>query len=290
MLRLATLALAALLVVPTLAAARVGVTSVAAGTPLGQPPQQAERVLQVGVDVFAEERITTGAHDRTHLLFLDGTSLTVGPEAQVTIDRFVYDSDRRLGELAVTASRGLLRIVGGAVSKQGVISVTTPSAHIGIRGGIAVIDVDRDGTTRADFLYGISMTVATDLGTEIANQAGQRFQVRRGHRPGRPFAIPRNELVPATVALERPRLAPPTGATVPDAALAGLTASNSNLPATTLAARDLATPPWGGPRPQAQPARPPADLAKARAAQLNHIRQLPQQPPRQRPGPGGPPN
>ena len=39
----------------------------------------------------ANELITTRANDRAHLMFLDGTSVTVGPNAQLTIDRFVYD-------------------------------------------------------------------------------------------------------------------------------------------------------------------------------------------------------
>ena len=60
------------------ALARVGVTSATDGDPLGKPPQDAERVLRIGVDVQANEIITTNANDRAHLLFLDGTSLTVG--------------------------------------------------------------------------------------------------------------------------------------------------------------------------------------------------------------------
>ena len=72
------------------ATAKVGVTSATDGDPLGKPPQEAERVLRIGVDVQANELITTSANDRAHLLFLDGSSLTVGPNAQLTIDKFVF--------------------------------------------------------------------------------------------------------------------------------------------------------------------------------------------------------
>src|SRR5580704_15082709 len=63
--------------------ARVGVTSGADGDPLGKPPNENERILRIGIDVQANELITTAANDRAHLVFIDGSSLT--------IDRFVFD-------------------------------------------------------------------------------------------------------------------------------------------------------------------------------------------------------
>src|SRR5690242_10961497 len=68
------------------AAAKVGVTSATDGDPLGKPPQEAERVLRIGIDVQANELITTNANDRAHLVFLDGSSLTVGPNGQIPLD------------------------------------------------------------------------------------------------------------------------------------------------------------------------------------------------------------
>jgi len=48
------------------AAAKVGVTSATDGDPLGKPPQEAERVLRIGVDVQANELISTSANDGTY--------------------------------------------------------------------------------------------------------------------------------------------------------------------------------------------------------------------------------
>src|SRR5688572_469639 len=130
------------------AAAKVGVTSATDGDPLGKPPQEAERVLRIGVDVQANELITTSANDRAHLLFLDGSSLTVGPNAQLTIDKFVFDPSTKTGELAINASKGVLRLVGGKISKSNAITITTPSSTIGIRGGITIMDADGAGRRR----------------------------------------------------------------------------------------------------------------------------------------------
>src|SRR6476661_8480938 len=100
----------ALLVQP--AAAKVGVTSATDGDPLGKPPAENERVLRIGIDVQANEVVTTKSNDRAHLVFLDGTALTVGPEARLVIDKFVYDPNSKTGDLAITASQGVLRLVG----------------------------------------------------------------------------------------------------------------------------------------------------------------------------------
>ena len=65
----------------------------------------------------ANELVTTNESDRAHLAFLDGSSLTVGPYAHLTIDRFVFDPSTKTGELAINASKGVLRPVGGKISK-----------------------------------------------------------------------------------------------------------------------------------------------------------------------------
>jgi hypothetical protein len=72
-------------------------------------------VLRIGIDVQANELVTTNENDRAHLVFHDGSSLTVGPNARLTIDRFVLDPSTKTGELAINASRGVLRLVGGKI-------------------------------------------------------------------------------------------------------------------------------------------------------------------------------
>src|SRR5229473_6726889 len=109
-LRAALIGATALALAGTAAAqSRVGVTSATDGDPLGKPPATAERVLKIGIDVQANEVVTTHANDRAHLVFLDGSSLTVGPNARLTIDKFVFDPNNKTGELALTATQGVFR-------------------------------------------------------------------------------------------------------------------------------------------------------------------------------------
>ena len=100
------------------ASARVGVTSVTDGEPVGLPPAGTERVLRVGIDVQANERVTTKADDRAHVVFLDGTALTVGPNSVLVIDKYVYDPDRKAGEMALSTTKGVFRFVGGSDQQE----------------------------------------------------------------------------------------------------------------------------------------------------------------------------
>jgi hypothetical protein len=165
------------------AAAKVGVTSAVDGDPLGKPPTEAERVLRVGIDVQANEIITTKADDRAHLMFLDGTSLTVGPDANLVIDKFVYDPNTKTGDLAITASKGVFRLVGGKISKTSPITITTPSSTIGIRGGIGAFSVTAKETI-SFFIFGISMTINASGQIETITRAGSWATTLFGGKPG----------------------------------------------------------------------------------------------------------
>lgn len=140
---------------PASAANQIGVTAAVRPDVRGTPPDQESRILAVGTDIFAEEQVVTSKRGQTHLLFVDGSTLSMGPGAELVLDRFVYDADRKVGELVVTASKGLLRFVGGRISKKRPVLIKTPTAVIGIRGGIALIQVgDTDTPASVTMLYG----------------------------------------------------------------------------------------------------------------------------------------
>jgi hypothetical protein len=189
----AALLAAGAILLPVAASAKVGVTSAAEGDPRGKPPAEAERVLRVGVDVQANEVITTQANDRAHLMFLDGTSLSVGPNAQLTIDKFVYDPATKTGDLAINASKGVFRLVGGKISKTNAITVTTPSSTIGIRGGISIFNVGQQ-QTMSIFVFGISMTVGAGGKLEIVTRPGFQVTTIFGGLPGQAGAVPQGAL------------------------------------------------------------------------------------------------
>jgi hypothetical protein len=182
------------------AQSRIGVAQSIQNNPMGKPPGGLDRVLRVGTDVQANEVISTAADDRAHLVFLDGTTLTIGPSSSMTIDKFVYDPNTQKGELAVNASKGVFRIIGGRISKTSAITVTTPSATMGIRGGIAVFGSDAGGTT-AVLVFGNSLTVTAGGVTQTITVPGLSVTTPTGGTPGAPTIAVQGSLAAALATL-----------------------------------------------------------------------------------------
>ena len=182
---------------------RVGVTQAIDNNPIGQPPVGPDRVLRVGTDIQANETVKTGSNDRAHLVFLDGTTVTIGPNAQLKIDKFVYDPSSEKGELAMTAGTGVFRVIGGRISKTSEIKVSTPSASLGIRGGIMAFNVGTDSTTAVK-IFGNTMTVTANGVTQTVTVTGQGVATVSGSPPGTPSFTVGGNLLLALAILSNP--------------------------------------------------------------------------------------
>lgn len=91
--------------------------------------------LQPGGNVFQDEVVATSADSMAQLLFLDQTSLSIGPQSEVKLDRFVYDPDKQRGDVVLEASKGAFRFITGAQDPNS-YTLKTPVATIGVRGTI----------------------------------------------------------------------------------------------------------------------------------------------------------
>src|SRR5258708_663261 len=139
---------------------RVGAATAVNPDTSATPPGAAVRQLVIGQDVVHNERIATGPTGQTQLLFLDQSSLTVGENADVTIDDFVFDPSTSTGKLAMSTTKGILRYVGGALSKNAnAVSLVTPSGTLGIRGGVFLLSLTPAGQLDVVLLYGSGLTV-----------------------------------------------------------------------------------------------------------------------------------
>lgn len=121
---------------------KIGVPAAVRPSAHGTPPGGDARVLQVGLDLHADEEIVTGATGQTHLLFRDGSAISIGPNSSLRLDKFVYDPETKQGELVASVSKGLFRFVGGRISKKKAVLFKAPEATIGIRGGVAILEVN----------------------------------------------------------------------------------------------------------------------------------------------------
>ncbi len=171
---------------------KVGVNSAVNTNANGTPPGGTTRRLVIGQEVVHNEDIKTDGNGQTQILFLDGSSVSVGPNADLLIDDFVYDPATGTGKMTLTAVRGAMRFVGGKLSKQdNAVTLHIGTATIGVRGGVFVADVQPDGKAEGHFVYGQAVTVSGQSGcSHLVYRSGFAVDVRRGGCPDSPHPAP----------------------------------------------------------------------------------------------------
>jgi hypothetical protein len=96
---------------------------------------QAWRPAALQGEVRFADDISTAADSRLVVALQDQSSLTVGPNARLTIDRFVIDTTSGAPGAAVSMTRGAFRFASQSRGKEAV-SFRTPVATIGVRGTV----------------------------------------------------------------------------------------------------------------------------------------------------------
>lgn len=134
--KLALIAGAALTAMPA-AAQNVGVTSAVVNDV--RLTTAANRTLHRAVvreRVSMGNDVITGRQSRAQILLLDRTTFTIGANARIKIDRFVYDPQRNSSSVGATVGKGAFRFMSGRPTHnaRGQSSIRTPTASIGIRG------------------------------------------------------------------------------------------------------------------------------------------------------------
>lgn len=134
------------------------------------------------------QKFTTGPSQTLHILFSDQSAVTVGPNSTLTVAEYRYDAQSRDGNVVLELGRGLLRVVGGFLSKRSDTVVRTPTAIAGVRGGITMIETDGQKTSAA-FLFGDRLNVTGSGGqSQTITRPGYGTQVNNGvPTPPRPW-------------------------------------------------------------------------------------------------------
>ncbi len=141
--------------------AAVSVMVLAAVPALAQQPAQAGRIkvvsgsvqivrggalvpAQVGQSVFEADAVRTGPDGRVGITLQDDTRVSLGPDSEMRLDRFLYaPADGRIG-LALKFVRGIAAYVSGHIAKLAPDSIRleTPAAIVGVRGTTLAIRID----------------------------------------------------------------------------------------------------------------------------------------------------
>lgn len=141
--------------------------------------------LSVKAPIHMHDVIETGPEARALIVLIDNTEITLGENAQLTIDEYIFAEDNAAANKArYSILRGAFLYASGLVAKKEVpdVSVNTPYANIGIRGtsfwggeidgayGVLVTDgqvsVQSDrGRISVDKGTGTSLAAKTDIPT-----------------------------------------------------------------------------------------------------------------------------
>ena len=141
-------------------------------------------------DIFSYDDVRTG-NGRMAIQFIDDSVLKLTEHSKVVIDKFIFDPDPSKSQMAFNMASGTARFITGKlgmINKEN-ISITTPTATIGIRGtdftttvdelgrSLVILLPDQDGTSSGE------ITVTTASGVEILNEPFQATMVSAWETP-----------------------------------------------------------------------------------------------------------
>jgi hypothetical protein len=86
--------------------------------------------------VHLGDAVASGPNSTLQVLLRDKSTFTVGANARMTFDRFVYDPNRGTSEVAASVTKGAFRFMSGKTQPNARKTINTPVASIGVRGTI----------------------------------------------------------------------------------------------------------------------------------------------------------
>jgi hypothetical protein len=114
----------------------VSAQTVGSVTRVQNQAQIGSKTAAVGVPVRMNEALRTGSNARLQVTFRDGTLLTLGENAHVVVDRYVYDPSKSTGVMALKTTQGAVRFATGKLNQMQNkdVTVKTPVAALAVRG------------------------------------------------------------------------------------------------------------------------------------------------------------
>ena len=101
---------------------------------------------KVGDPLFEKDIIETGPDGGIGITFVDNTVFSTGPNSQLALDEFQFDSNNFRGSMLADMRQGTLAVVSGDITRSspGAMKIKTPTAQLGVRGTTFAIQVYGD--------------------------------------------------------------------------------------------------------------------------------------------------
>jgi len=129
---------------------RIGAAAAVSGAVKAVAPNASVgRVIESGKPLYLNDHVTTDAAGRLQVLLLDETVFTLGPNADMTLDEFVYDPKTSSGKVSTEISKGAFRFVTGKVARAHPenMKVKLAVGTIGVRGTVVAGETGKAGST-----------------------------------------------------------------------------------------------------------------------------------------------
>jgi len=100
----------------------------------------------LGLEIWENDTLRTGPDGSIGVIFNDDTSLSLGPESALVVDRFLFAPRQGKFSIVLRMLKGTAAYLSGLISKLAPESAhfETPTASIGIRGTKFVVRVEGD--------------------------------------------------------------------------------------------------------------------------------------------------
>jgi hypothetical protein len=97
-----------------------------------------------GEILFEKDTIETGADGSIGLTFTDNTVMSAGPNSEIALEEYRFDSTNFNGAMLTDIRKGTLSMVSGDVARSspGAMKVKTPTAILGVRGTRFAVSVE----------------------------------------------------------------------------------------------------------------------------------------------------
>src|SRR5262245_16450873 len=89
--------------------------------------------LKVSDAVYKKDTLQTGANSSLGVTFDDETTLSLTANARIVVNEFVYEEGAKGNSAAFNVARGTVAFVASLVAKTGDMTISTPTASLGIR-------------------------------------------------------------------------------------------------------------------------------------------------------------
>ncbi len=101
----------------------------------------APATLKVSDAIHKKDVLQTGANSSLGVTFDDETTLSLTANARIVVNEFVYEEGGKGNTAVFNIARGTVAFVASLVAKTGNMTISTPTANLGIRGTTGVVDV-----------------------------------------------------------------------------------------------------------------------------------------------------